>query len=245
MDRTYTVREAHCPTAGNKTCTYHLNPSKTYSVTTGVAMAIKEGDEVSGDSWSCINLQNRKFVMVLSDGMGTGRQASRESATAINLLEQLLGAGLSIKMAVDTVNSVLYLRSGEETFTTIDLTVINEVTGTVEFIKVGAVPSFIKRRTQVQVVKAKTLPVGILQQVEAETFVFPVQVGDLIINMSDGVFEVIDGNIDDWCRVIQALPQDDPQNIANYLIELARNTLRGKIKDDLTVLVARIDYRAE
>ena len=228
LDRTYTVRETHCPTAGNKTCTYHLNPSKTYSVTTGVAMAIKEGGNVSGDTWSCINLANRKFVMVLSDGMGAGPQASRESATAINLLEQLLGAGLSIKMAVDTVNSVLFLRSGEETFTTIDLTVINEVTGSVEFIKVGAVPSFIKRRTQVQVVKAKTLPVGIFQQVEAETFVYPVQVGDLIINMSDGVFEVLDGNIDDWCHVIQALPQDDPQNVANYLIELARNTLKAK-----------------
>ncbi|NLT94985.1 MAG: stage II sporulation protein E [Clostridia bacterium] len=245
LDRTYTVRETHCPTAGNKTCTYHLNPNKTYSVTTGVAMAIKEGSHVSGDSWTFINLANRKFVMVLSDGMGAGPRASRESATAINLLEQLLGAGLSIKMAVDTVNSVLYLRSGEEIFTTIDLTVINEVTGTAEFIKVGASPSFIKRRTQVQAVKAKTLPVGVFQQVEAETFVCPVQVGDLIINMSDGVFEVIDGNIDDWCRVIQALPQEDPQNIANYLIELARNTLQGKIKDDLTVLVARIDYKAD
>lgn len=245
LDRTYTVKETHCPTAGNQSCTYYLNPSKTYSITTGIAMAIKEGSSVSGDNWSCVSLPNRKFVMVLSDGMGAGPRASKESATAINLLEQLLAAGLSIKMAVDTVNSVLFLRSGEDIFTTIDLTVINEVTGSVEFIKIGAVPSFIKRRTQVQAVKAKTLPVGIFQQVEAECFNYPVQVGDLIINMSDGVFEIIDGNIEDWCRIIQALPQDDPQVIANYLIELARKTLQGKINDDLTVLVARIDYRAE
>jgi len=208
-------------------------------------MAIKEGSDVSGDNWSCVSLPNRKFLMVLSDGMGAGLRASEESTTAINLLEQLLAAGLSIKMAVDTVNSVLFLRSGDEIFTTIDLTVINEVTALVEFIKIGAAPSFIKRRTQVQAVRAKTLPVGIFNQVESESFVYPVQVGDLIINMSDGVFEVLDGNIEDWYRVIQALPQDDPQNIANYLIELARKTLRGKINDDLTVLVARVDYRAE
>lgn len=245
LDRTYTVKESHCPTAGNNSCTYHLNPSKTYSVSTGVAMAIKDGSEVSGDNWACVSLPNRKFIMVLSDGMGAGPRASQESSTAINLLEQLLGAGMSIKMAVDTVNSVLFLRSGEEMFTTIDLTVINEVTGSVDFIKIGAVPSFIKRRTQVQAIKAKTLPMGIFWQVEAESFVYPVQVGDLIITMSDGVFEVIDGDIVDWCRFIQALPQDDPQVIANYLIELARKTLQGKIKDDLTVLVARIDYRAE
>ncbi|MGI6225765.1 MAG: stage II sporulation protein E [Peptococcales bacterium] len=245
LDRTYTVKETHCPSAGNKSCTYHLNPSQTYSITTGVAMAIKEGSDVSGDNWSCVNLPNRKSVMILSDGMGNGPRASKESATAINLLEQLLAAGLSIKMAVDTVNSVLFLRSCEEIFTTIDLTVIDEVTGSVEFIKIGAVPSFIKRRTQVQAVKAKTLPVGIFQQVEPECFIYPVQVGDLIINMSDGVFEVLDGNLDDWCRVLQALPNDDPQTIANYIIELARKTLQGNLKDDLTVLVARIDYRAE
>jgi stage II sporulation protein E len=245
LDRTYTVKEARCPTAGNKSCTYHLNPSKTYSVTTGVAMAIKDGSNVSGDNWSCVSLPNRKFVMILSDGMGAGAEASKESNTAINLLEKLLAAGLSNKMAVDTVNSVLFLRSAEEIFTTVDLTVINEVSAIVEFIKIGAAPSFIKRRTQVQAVKAKSLPVGIFNQVETEQFIFPVQVGDLIINMSDGVFEVLDGNIEDWCKFIQALPQDEPQTIANYLIELARKSLNGQIRDDLTVLVARIDYRSE
>jgi len=245
LDRTYTVKEARCPTAGNKTCTYHLNPSKTYSVTTGVAMAIKDGSEVSGDNWSCVSLPNRKFVMILSDGMGGGSKASEESNTAINLLEQLLAAGLSNRMAVDTVNSVLFLRSNEEIFATIDMVVINEVSGTAEFIKIGASPSFIKRRTQVQVVKAKSLPVGILNRVEAEYFQYSVQVGDLIISMTDGVFEALAGNIEDWSKVIQALPQEDPQNIANYLTELARKSLRGYIKDDLTVLVARIDYRSE
>ncbi|MFZ7101372.1 MAG: stage II sporulation protein E [Peptococcaceae bacterium] len=245
LDRTYTVKEARCPTAGNKSCSYHLNPSKTYSVTTGAAIAIKEGSDVSGDNWACVGLPNRKFVMILSDGMGAGEKAARESATAISLLEQLLGAGLSIKMAVDTVNSVLFLRSSEEIFTTIDLTLINEVSATAEFIKIGAAPSFIKRRTQVQAVKAKSLPVGMFNHVETEKIEYPVQVGDLIINMSDGVFEILDGSIEDWHELIQALPQDDPQIIANYIIELARQTLQGNIKDDLTVLVARIDYRSE
>ncbi|MFZ5945255.1 MAG: stage II sporulation protein E [Bacillota bacterium] len=245
LDRTYTVKEARCPTAGNKSCTYHLNPSKTYSVTTGVAMAIKDGSSVSGDNWSCVNLPNRKFVMILSDGMGAGVQASKESATAITLIEKLLAAGLSLKMTLETVNSVLFLRTAEEIFTTVDLTVVNEVSATAEFIKIGAVPSFIKRRTKVQVVQAKSLPVGVFSQVETEKFEYPVQVGDLIISMSDGVFDILEGNIDDWCKVIQALPQDDPQIIANYIIELARKSLQGEIKDDLTVLAARIDYRSD
>jgi len=245
LDRTYTVKETRCPTAGNKSCTYHLNPSKTYAVTTGVAMAIKEGSGVSGDNWSCLSLPHRRFAMILSDGMGAGSKASQESTTAINLLEQLLTAGLSNQMAVDTVNSVLLLRSTDETFATIDMAVINEVSATVEFVKIGAPPSFIKRRTKVQPVKAKSLPVGILNQVEAEHFTYPVQVGDLIIKMTDGVFEALSGDINDWCKVIQSLPQDDPQNIANYLIELARKSNNGAINDDLTVLVARIDYRSE
>ncbi len=245
MDRTYTVKTTRCPTSGNKTCTYYLNPSQTYAVTTGAAVAIKEGSSVSGDNWSCLSLPDRKFALILSDGMGAGEEAYAESNTAVHLLEKLLAAGLGNQMAVDTVNSVLLLRSTKDSFATIDMTVINEVSATAEFIKIAACPSFIKRRTQVQVIKGKSLPIGILNHVEPEYFQFPVQVGDLIIKMSDGVFEALGGNIEEWTKVIQALPQEEPQNIANYLIELARKSLHDRIKDDLTVLVARIDYRSE
>ena len=183
--------------------------------------------------------------MILSDGMGTGSKAAVESNTAIKLLERLLEAGLSHQMAVDTVNSVLCLRSTEDTFATVDMVVINEVWATAEFIKIGAAPSFIKRRNQVQVVKGQSLPVGILNQVEAEHLQYPVEVGDIIITMTDGVFDALQGDLEYWCKVLQALPQDDPQAIANYLIELARKAQMEQIKDDLTVLVARVDYRSE
>lgn len=245
LDRTYTVKETRCPTAGNSSCTYHLNPSKAYSVTTGVSMAIKDGGEVSGDDWSCIALPNRKFAMILGDGMGAGAAAFKESHTAINLLERLLSAGLTKKMAVETVNSVLYLRSDEETFTTIDMVVINEVSAVAEFIKVCSPPSFIKRNNKVNVIQSKSLPVGILNQVEVEHFKYAVNVDDIIINMTDGVFDAINSSVEDWCQVIENISEEDPQAIADYIIELAKYTLDGNIDDDLTVLVARIDYRKE
>ncbi|NMA02624.1 MAG: stage II sporulation protein E [Clostridia bacterium] len=245
LDRTYTVKTCRCPTAGNRSCTYHLKPSQAYSVATGVAMAIKDPSGISGDKWTFLSLPNHKFAMILSDGMGTGSKAAVESNTAIKLLERLLEAGLSHQMAVDTVNSVLCLRSTEDTFATVDMVVINEVWATAEFIKIGAAPSFIKRRNQVQVVKGQSLPVGILNQVEAEHLQYPVEVGDIIITMTDGVFDALQGDLEYWCKVLQALPQDDPQAIANYLIELARKAQMEQIKDDLTVLVARVDYRSE
>lgn len=245
LDRTYTVKTCRCPTAGNRSCTYHLKPSQAYSVVTGAAMVIKDASGISGDNWTCLSLPNHKFAMILSDGMGAGSKAAVESNTAIKLLERLLEAGLSHQMAVDTVNSVLCLRSTEDTFATVDMVVINEVWATAEFTKIGAAPSFIKRRNQVQVVKGQSLPVGILNQVEAEHLQYPVEVGDIIINMTDGVFDALQGDLEYWCKVIQALPQDDPQAIANYIIELARKTQMEQIKDDLTVLVGRIDYRSE
>ncbi|SMB86237.1 stage II sporulation protein E [Desulfonispora thiosulfatigenes DSM 11270] len=245
LDRTYTVKQSRCPTAGNSSCTYHLNPTKAYSVTTGVAMAIKDGGDISGDDWSCLSLPNRKYAMILGDGMGAGAKAFKESHTAINLLERLLTAGLTQKMAVETVNSVLYLRSNEETFTTIDMVVVNEVSAIAEFIKVCSPPSFIKRNNTVNVVKSKSLPAGILNQVEVEHFKYAVNVDDIIINMTDGVFDAINGSVEDWCKVIENLPHEDPQLIADYIIELAKYTLNGNINDDLTVLVARIDYRSE
>lgn len=244
LDRTYTVKQSRCPTAGNSSCTYHLNPTKAYAVTTGVAMAIKEGSHISGDNWSFLGLPNRRFAMVLGDGMGVGEKAASESGTAINLLERLLLAGLSHQMAIEAVNSVLFLRSPEDSFTTLDMVVVNEVSATAEFIKICAPPTFVKRHNKVHTIKSQSLPVGIFHEVEGEYYQYNVHVDDLIINMTDGVYEALDSSEKDWCQVIEALDEDDPQKIADYIVELAKKISHGQIKDDLTVVVARIDYKS-
>jgi len=68
--------------------------------------------------------------------------------------------------------------------------------------------------------------------------------GDLLIMMSDGIYEApreIE-NRQMWMkRLISELKTDDPQEVADLLLERVIRYHCGEILDDMTVLVARLD----
>lgn len=128
-----------------------------YKVLTGVARGIKE--KVSGDNFSIMKLNSGDTMIALSDGMGTGKKAFKESDLVITLLEQFMDAGFNARAAIKLINSSLVLKNREQSFTTVDLSVINLYTGICQFIKIGASTTFIKRGTWVETICSTTMPV--------------------------------------------------------------------------------------
>ena len=63
-----------------------------YKVLYGVARVTKERETVSGDNYACA-CTDEQFVMCLSDGMGSGIEASRESEAVVELLEEFVTSG--------------------------------------------------------------------------------------------------------------------------------------------------------
>src|SRR5690606_1421015 len=122
----------------------------------------------SGDSFSSLELGNGKFAVAISDGMGNGERASMESRTALMVLQQLLQSGMDEKLAIQSVNSVLLLRSTDEMYATIDMALIDLYSAETTFLKIGSTPSFIKRGSEVIVVHGENLPVGILQDIDVD-----------------------------------------------------------------------------
>ena len=74
--------------------------------------------------------------------MGSGGRASEESCAAIELLEDFMETGFDKDIAIKMINSVLVLKSNEESFSTLDMAIIDLYSGIAEFIKIGAVSSF-------------------------------------------------------------------------------------------------------
>lgn len=70
--------------------TVHFVEDVSYQVLYGVAKLTKEQENVSGDNYICRQEEAGRFVMCLSDGMGSGVEASRESEEVVELLEQFL-----------------------------------------------------------------------------------------------------------------------------------------------------------
>lgn len=225
-------------------CILQLVEAQRYKANTSIARISKNNEIISGDSYSFLNLKDNKYMVALSDGMGSGEKAARESMATITLLEQLMEAGFSKDIVIKTINSVLMSKSLDEAFSTIDLSIIDLYSAKVEFIKSGAVASFIKRENgEVEVVESASLPAGILNEIFLDSKIIKMNDGDFIITMSDGILDADKNFIDktDWIvELLTSLDSRNPQSIADEVLDKALEKRGNKVEDDMTVLVTKI-----
>lgn len=196
---------------------------------------------ISGDSYTFGERKNNYYI-ALSDGMGMGHKASQESGITISLLEKFLEAGFDKELALKTINSILVLKSTEEMSTTIDMTVIDLYRGSTKFVKIGSAPTFIKRKSKVQVVNSNTMPAGILQDVDIQIYEDNLEDGDFVITVSDGVLDANETTDDKekWLAgIIENIESGNPQTIADVIIDQAIEISDASKRDDMTVLVTK------
>lgn len=222
--------------------TFAFVEDTTFKALTGSARITKQGEKISGDSFSILNLENGQMILSLSDGMGTGVNANEESESVIELLEQFMEAGFKEESAIRLINSILVLKSEQQSFSTIDLSILNMYTGVCDFVKIGAATTFIKRDQWVETISSTTMPVGVFNQVDFDQKSKKLYDGDYIIMMSDGVLDCIPGNNKEKImqEIILSLTTNNPQELANRILKEALAHNEEVPVDDMTVLVAGI-----
>ena len=177
---------------------------------------------------------------MLSDGMGSGREARQASHSTVKLMEHLLAAGLRRDVVLNTINTLLRLRYPSEKFVTLDLAMLDSRSGELEIYKMGAPPSFLKNGGVTRVVGSGSLPMGILDEITPEKLHFKVEHGSMLVMVSDGLLENPAGYEDDWLiGILNKFRHVHPQIIADRLIEEACYRWPRGVRDDLTVLVGR------
>ncbi|WP_419393155.1 stage II sporulation protein E [Cytobacillus praedii] len=239
------VSSEDCSTFPNGFCHVTFRSSKAFTVESAVAHAAKDGGFLSGDSYSTMELGCGKYAIAISDGMGNGERAHVESKETLQLLQKILQSGIEEKVAIKSVNSVLSLRTTDEIFSTLDLAMIDLQNAGAEFLKIGSTPSFIKRGDKVIKIQASNLPMGIIQEFEVDVVSEQLKAGDLLIMMSDGIFEGPKHveNFDLWMkRKIMELKTEDPQAVADLIMEEVIRSRSGFIEDDMTVIVAKVKH---
>jgi stage II sporulation protein E len=228
---------------GDTLCAIKYIEEELYRISTGISRLKKAGQAECGDNYSFMELSDGKHVLALSDGMGSGRKASRESSATIALLEQFLDSGFDKDTAVKLINSVLVLKSPDESFATIDLSVVDLYTGHVEFVKIGAASTFIMKPNRIEVIRSTSLPVGILNHIDMELSSKTVSEGDYIVMMSDGVLDSKEEDVskETWVKdALLNIESTNPQEIADGIMNIAVENRGNKIDDDMTVLVAKV-----
>ena len=228
----------------NNMCEIVIEEAPKYHINSHVAVATKEGEKFTGDSYSYGRTKDGNYITVISDGMGSGPEAGLESKVSVEIIEKFMEVGFDEKIAIDAVNAIMSIKfSEDEKFSTLDMNKIDLYTGNTKFMKVGAIESFIKRGNKVEVINSNTLPFGVLEEPDVDTVEKQVSNGDVIVSISDGILDVKNDGSFDTTWLIEFLKNTkyrQPKDLSIAILEKAKELSGGKAKDDMTVVVSKV-----
>ena len=218
-----------------------LAAASQFRVEIGIRQQTKEGETVSGDTLQYFETAENKFFIVLCDGMGSGGEASDESGKTASLMADFLKAGIDKETAVNMINSTLALKTGRESFTTVDMAEIDLRTGETSFLKVGSAPSYVKHKDTTETIAAKTLPIGILEEARPALLSRALCGGDIVVLASDGISEAGYGAIrGEWIKkTMQGGYTMD--TLADLILGEAAGKAYPKLSDDMTVVCIQLE----
>lgn len=213
-----------------------------FVVLTGYARATREQEKVSGDNYSILELDCGKIVILLSDGMGSGEKACRESQAVIERMETLLEAGHSESQAINIVNNTLLAAGEPVNMSTLDVCSLDLYTGRCEFRKIGGAASFIKSSVFVEPITMNRLPLGIFFRSGDEMISRELMDNDFLILVTDGVLDAFSaGNYEEMlCQYIRDMKECSPAEAAQRILQFALRCSGGRVADDMTILVLEI-----
>lgn len=217
-----------------------------YKLTKVVLTNTKNKSEISGDNNLITKLEDGKIMLAISDGMGSGKQANQSSSTVISMLKKMLTNGFDKEVSIGLINSAINLNSNEETYATIDLSIVDLNNGNIEFVKNGACPTFVKSKNKVEVVKAISFPAGVLDKIDLVVYDKDLKPDDIIIMCSDGILESNTEyeNKEVWLKnLLENIESQEPEKIANIIMQEAIDNGLGIAKDDMTIIVAKLDLK--
>lgn len=222
-------------------CTY-ISEDR-YNIQIGTAKTTKSGSSTSGDSKVNHKLNDGKYLIVLSDGMGSGSKAKKSSQMATKMLDRLLTNGFEKESSIKLINSTISSKEIDSTFATLDIAIFDLYKGNIEFVKNGACPTYIKNKQGVNLLKVMSLPAGIVDKVELEVYDKDLEAGDILVMCSDGIMDSKEEYTEKelWLRdFLEKIETTDAQKIADLILKEAVDNNYGKPKDDMTVIVAKI-----
>ena len=224
---------------GEGTATLVFAPAPAYMLACGSAGCVKEGSSRAGDVSAVTDVGEGMVLASVCDGMGSGGEAAEESRACLDMLENFCRCGFEKGSVPALINKFLALRGGER-FCALDACLIDLCEGTAEFVKLGAVESFLLREGTVKTIRGGALPVGVLDEITPVYEKLPLKDGDMLVMVSDGVLDALTLHGAEYAlERIEAL---NPQKLANALIAAAK---KCGVSDDASVLAVRILGREE
>ena len=213
-----------------------MTAGRSFTAESARASSRCESESANGDTAMMFETGEDYFYCLISDGMGSGREAAMTSKLCALFCEQLLSGGNGKAITLEMLNGFIRNR-GEECSATIDLAEIDLINGHACFVKSGAAPSYILRQGNLYKLQSKTVPIGIMPALDAEQIKFDLCEGDVIIMLSDGVAQSLEDGV--WLANLLTYEwEDNLELMAEKIVDNA--ALNNRRSDDMTAALIRI-----
>ncbi len=213
-----------------------LKTKPNFDIVFGFA-TVSKNSNANGDTHSVVRLGNDKYLLAICDGMGNGIKAKETSELSISLIENFYKAGFDNETVLKSVNKLLSL-SNKESFSALDLCVLDLRKNFCDFIKLATPSTFIKHKHTTDEIESSGLPIGILEDIKPNTIKTYLSEFDIIVMVSDGITETF-SKVYDLKTFVNNILSTNPQTIADEIMKMAMQ-VNPIPQDDMTVLVARV-----
>ncbi len=222
---------------GYQSFTFIQEPA--YCVLSGQATAVKDGEEISGDSILVSEGVDGHVYFFMADGVGSGRDASIRSEKVLDFMEKFLDAGYSKETAIQILNGLILQDGQESAMSTLDMCDVNLYKGVCEFSKIGAAASYHKRGYMVEKIWIENLPLGAFGTLDLDVVRRRLDEGDYVIMLTDGILESLIslGHEEKLTEYISRLAINNPRDMAQRILQYCISLCKGNIQDDMSVLV--------
>ena len=198
-------------------------------------ISLPEAEEsVCGDETGELRMPSGKVVYAVSDGMGSGEEANRESRAAIDLLFDQFKLGVERELIYENVNRLLIAKGEKEIYATLDAASIDLLTGEAEMVKFGAPPTCLIRGGNVRTLSGEALPCGIVDEARPYIRRIRLRQRDRLVFCTDGVYDLLGKDLEAELQRGSSAPLE---RMAEELMAAAKD--RGQ-RDDMTVMVVEV-----
>ena len=221
---------------------YVLLEEVNFMTISGTARQTKNNENVSGDNFAVMNLNSGQTFMSICDGMGSGKRAGGYSELIIDLLEKMIDSGFEEGTTLKLANSIMLTGNQWQEPAAVDMALIDQYSGTCQFLKLGAACTYIKRGNWVECIKSTSLPMGVFQEVDMETITKKLYDGDFVIMVSDGIVDALDepDKEEAMGRIIMDIKTSNSKQMAMEILTRALARSKGVPEDDMTVICTGI-----
>jgi serine phosphatase RsbU (regulator of sigma subunit) len=203
---------------------------------------------IGGDYYDVFNLDKTKLAVAIGDVSGHGLSTGLVMAMVKAAITTLVEEGAEETSLFRRLNDLVFRSTERRAFMTLAFTIFDIEHGTIRHTNAGHLYPYLLRAGQAPLaIESPSLPLGVRSEIVSRTVELPLQEGDTVVYLSDGIVEAQNNNGDpfgfDQLESLLAGAADlSPSAVRDSILSaVARHSGSRPADDDRTVMIISFD----